>query len=80
MLSLFPSRVALRAPRPLMVGMTSRWFKVRASVKKMCDACYIVKRSGRVHVLCKRDAKVRIARRARERAPRVGGRARSRRR
>lgn len=50
-------RVA-QARRPMMMGMESRFFKVRASVKKMCDDCYIVKRSGRVYVLCKRDAKV----------------------
>ncbi len=26
--------------------------KVRASVKKMCSKCEIVKRKGRVHVIC----------------------------
>jgi ribosomal protein L36 len=51
-------RTLVAAPRPSMLGMAHRMFKVRAAVKKMCDACYIVKRSGRVYVLCKRDPKV----------------------
>jgi len=29
--------------------------KVRASVKKMCSNCKIVKRKGRVYVICKTD-------------------------
>lgn len=58
-----------RQPLPLLAGMTSRWFKVRASVKKLCEDCYIVKRSGRVYVLCKRDAKVSTRAAARARMP-----------
>ncbi|KAJ1632993.1 ribosomal protein L36-domain-containing protein [Pavlovales sp. CCMP2436] len=42
---------------PLLPGMTSRFFKVRTSVKVMCDGCYVVKRRGAVFILCKRDAK-----------------------
>ena len=34
-----------------------RTMKVQSSVKKMCDACYVVKRKGIVYVLCKRNAK-----------------------
>ena len=34
-----------------------RGMKVRSSVKKMCDGCYIVKRSGRVYVMCRKDAR-----------------------
>ena len=26
--------------------------KVRASVKKICDKCKIIKRKGRIHVIC----------------------------
>jgi ribosomal protein L36 len=31
--------------------------KVRSSVKTMCDACRIVRRKGRIYVICKRDPK-----------------------
>jgi len=31
--------------------------KVRASIKKMCEACKIVRRKGVLHVICKKDAK-----------------------
>jgi len=32
--------------------------KVRASVRKLCDACRIVRRRGRVYVVCKENKKV----------------------
>lgn len=35
----------------------ARGMKVRASVKVMCDGCSIVKRKGRVYVLCTRNPK-----------------------
>ncbi|MEI6528265.1 MAG: 50S ribosomal protein L36 [bacterium] len=31
--------------------------KVRASVKKLCAQCKIVRRKGRVNVICKTDAR-----------------------
>ncbi|MBM3257739.1 MAG: 50S ribosomal protein L36 [Candidatus Nealsonbacteria bacterium] len=31
--------------------------KVRPSVKKICKDCKIVRRSGRVYVICKRNPK-----------------------
>ena len=31
--------------------------KVRASVKKICDYCKVIKRKGRVYVICTRSAK-----------------------
>jgi large subunit ribosomal protein L36 len=31
--------------------------KVRASVKKICNKCQVVRRKGRVHVICKKDPK-----------------------
>ena len=31
--------------------------KVKASVKKMCDLCQVIKRKGVVRVVCKRSAK-----------------------
>jgi len=35
----------------------ARGMKVRASVKVMCDGCSIVKRKGRIYVLCSKNAK-----------------------
>ena len=63
--------------RPPVMALAARMFKVRASVKKMCDACYIVKRSGRVYNLCTRDPKVRARSAVTKgaRALRSGGRA-----
>ncbi len=29
--------------------------KVRASVKKICEHCRIIKRKGRVYVICKKN-------------------------
>ncbi|HQH26079.1 MAG TPA: 50S ribosomal protein L36 [Oligoflexia bacterium] len=31
--------------------------KVRASVKKICEYCRVVRRKGRVYVVCRRSAK-----------------------
>lgn len=31
--------------------------KVKASVKKRCDGCYLVKREGTVFVYCKKNPK-----------------------
>jgi large subunit ribosomal protein L36 len=31
--------------------------KVRASVKKMCNACQVVRRKGKLRVICKSDPK-----------------------
>ncbi|MFM8454636.1 MAG: 50S ribosomal protein L36 [Gammaproteobacteria bacterium] len=31
--------------------------KVRPSVKKMCDECFVVKRHGVVRVMCKKHSK-----------------------
>jgi len=42
--------VSLRAVRTTKQGLT---MKVRASVKKMCDDCKIIKRKGIVRVICK---------------------------
>ena len=35
----------------------ARGMKVRSSVKLLCDACTVVKRKGRVYVICKRNPK-----------------------
>jgi large subunit ribosomal protein L36 len=34
-----------------------RDMKVRASVKKMCDKCKVIRRKGAVRVICKNDPK-----------------------
>ncbi|KAF4605193.1 hypothetical protein EYR40_003976 [Pleurotus pulmonarius] len=50
---------ALRAEPPLTRGM-----KVRSSVKVMCEGCHVVKRKGRVYVVCSKNPKhkqVRVA-------------------
>lgn len=31
--------------------------KVRASVKRICESCQIIRRRGRVRVICSRDPK-----------------------
>ncbi|KAL7753851.1 54S ribosomal protein L36, mitochondrial [Sorochytrium milnesiophthora] len=33
-----------------------RAYQVRASVRVRCEHCYMVKRKGRLYVLCKKDA------------------------
>ncbi|EIW64633.1 uncharacterized protein TRAVEDRAFT_111242 [Trametes versicolor FP-101664 SS1] len=35
----------------------SRGMKVRASVKTMCDGCSVVKRKGRVYIICSKNPK-----------------------
>lgn len=35
----------------------TRGMKVRASVKPMCDGCSVVKRKGRIYVLCSKNPK-----------------------
>ncbi|CAO1619559.1 unnamed protein product [Sympodiomycopsis kandeliae] len=35
----------------------TRSMKVRASVKKFCDGCSVVRRKGRLYVICSKDAK-----------------------
>ncbi|CAN6638139.1 large ribosomal subunit protein bL36m [Trichomonascus vanleenenianus] len=39
------------------IFMQARGMKVRASVKKYCSQCYIVRRKGRVYVCCKSNPK-----------------------
>ncbi|KAI0348091.1 hypothetical protein BDW22DRAFT_54144 [Trametopsis cervina] len=35
----------------------ARGMKVRASVKRMCDGCSVVKRKGRVYIICSKNPK-----------------------
>lgn len=47
-------------PAPSLSGSApalSRGMKVRSSVKLMCDGCAVVKRKGRVYIICSRNPK-----------------------
>lgn len=51
-------RVATQVVTPVAPSLTTwRTFKVRTSVKKFCNACYLVRRRGRVYVYCKANGK-----------------------
>ncbi|KAG1862261.1 ribosomal protein L36-domain-containing protein [Suillus subalutaceus] len=39
------------------IPSTARGMKVRSSVKVMCDGCSVVKRKGRVYVVCSKNPK-----------------------
>ncbi|KAH9858170.1 ribosomal protein L36-domain-containing protein [Lenzites betulinus] len=47
---------ALSAPVTTNVVL-SRGMKVRASVKTMCDGCSVVKRKGRIYIICSKNPK-----------------------
>ncbi|KAF8807383.1 hypothetical protein BYT27DRAFT_7022810, partial [Phlegmacium glaucopus] len=47
------SVTAINAQTPIL----SRGMKVRSSVKIMCDGCNIVKRKGRIYVVCSKNPK-----------------------
>ncbi|SOV08931.1 uncharacterized protein UDID_04627 [Ustilago sp. UG-2017a] len=52
------SRVA--APVATALGLMEqqqRGMKVRSSVKKFCDGCSVVRRKGRLYVICSKDPK-----------------------
>ncbi|KAF7320357.1 Ribosomal protein [Mycena kentingensis (nom. inval.)] len=58
-----PSRLAVPAParaiqNPLPAAPDLvRGMKVRASIKPMCDGCSLVRRKGRLYVICSKNAK-----------------------
>ncbi|QLQ79738.1 hypothetical protein HG537_0C03870 [Torulaspora globosa] len=57
---LMGSSIAPQAFRSVAGDLTpclTRGFKVRTSVKKFCNDCYIVRRKGRVYVYCKSNGK-----------------------
>ena len=43
-------------PQPI-VPPLARGMKVRSSVKRMCNHCAIVRRKGRLYVICSKNAK-----------------------
>ncbi|PWN39681.1 hypothetical protein IE81DRAFT_326277 [Ceraceosorus guamensis] len=53
------SAVAALATLQPMTGTTVpiRGMKVRSSVKKMCDGCAVVRRKGKLYVICSKDPK-----------------------
>ena len=52
-----PSALHQHAHVQMRTPALSRGMKVRSSVKVMCDGCSIVKRKGRVYVICSRNPK-----------------------
>jgi len=44
-------------PRALFAEEKGAAVKVKASVKRMCNFCQIVRRKGKVRVICKNDPK-----------------------
>ena len=42
---------------PVQNPMLTRGMKVRSSVKVMCDGCSVVRRKGRVYILCSKNPK-----------------------
>ncbi|WVQ81011.1 hypothetical protein IAT38_003118 [Cryptococcus sp. DSM 104549] len=50
-----PSAIPRAAASPLMLQV--RGMKVRSSVKRFCDGCSVVRRKGRVYVICAKNPK-----------------------
>ncbi|EIW67836.1 hypothetical protein TREMEDRAFT_32941 [Tremella mesenterica DSM 1558] len=46
-----------RARLPILTLAQARGMKVRSSVKKFCDGCMVVKRKGRVYIVCSKNPK-----------------------
>ncbi|KAH7910933.1 ribosomal protein L36-domain-containing protein [Hygrophoropsis aurantiaca] len=42
---------------PMATPALARGMKVRSSVKVMCDGCSVVRRKGRVYILCSKNPK-----------------------
>lgn len=47
----------LGCTHPTSTPALARGMKVRASVKRMCDGCSVVKRKGRVYIICSKNPK-----------------------
>ncbi|TFL00889.1 ribosomal protein L36-domain-containing protein [Pterulicium gracile] len=45
------------APTLLTPMIQTRGMKVRSSVKRMCDGCNVVRRKGRIYVVCSKNPK-----------------------
>jgi large subunit ribosomal protein L36 len=55
--SRFGSRLELLSKSRVFVSSSLPAMKVRASVKAMCRDCQVIRRKGRVVVVCKKSAK-----------------------
>ena len=51
----FYHHVSTTPPLPGITPLLSRSMKVRSSVKIMCDGCSVVRRKGRVYILCTKN-------------------------
>lgn len=54
------SSLPLRRAQPIVQqspAANARGMKVRSSVKKFCDGCSVVRRKGRLYVICSKDPK-----------------------
>ncbi|KZV95635.1 hypothetical protein EXIGLDRAFT_766079 [Exidia glandulosa HHB12029] len=47
--------LALRPKSPQLTLTPQRGYKVRSSVKKLCDSCYTVRRRGVLFIQCSRN-------------------------
>ncbi|KAL1406353.1 54S ribosomal protein, mitochondrial [Vanrija albida] len=62
-LSAAPSLASRLAPRPMGAPQALRalgqvrGMKVRSSVKKFCDGCAVVRRKGRIYIVCSKNPK-----------------------
>ncbi|KAI9509082.1 ribosomal protein L36-domain-containing protein, partial [Russula earlei] len=50
-----PSSIHHHVTLPTMAPSIARAMKVRSSVKIMCDGCNVVRRKGRVYILCEKN-------------------------
>ncbi|KAI9140075.1 ribosomal protein L36-domain-containing protein, partial [Paraphysoderma sedebokerense] len=53
--SLSLTKITTQNVNPVNCRSTIRSYQVRATVKKRCEHCYMVKRKGRLYVLCKKN-------------------------
>ncbi|WWC85584.1 50S ribosomal protein L36 [Kwoniella dendrophila CBS 6074] len=53
----FPSSLKSNSARAHPLLMQVRGMKVRSSVKRFCDGCSVVRRKGRIYVICSKNPK-----------------------
>ncbi|KAK7694695.1 hypothetical protein QCA50_001883 [Cerrena zonata] len=44
-------------PNAMPTPFLARGMKVRASVKRLCEGCSVVRRKGRIYIICSRNPK-----------------------
>ena len=55
MTSLRVELLGVEKTKPLIKLKKEKFMKVRPSVKPMCDKCKVIKRNGKVMVICSKD-------------------------